>query len=252
MNTPSVILLHGQPGDRSDWDDVVARLPASVHALAWDRPGYGVNRSGASTLADNADWLLERFDRAGIRDAVLVGHSYGGGVALAAAAMAPERVRGLVLIASVGPGCVTRWDELLAAPVAGPMLSMTAWTVLPWMARQCGGGVVRGRSSASPSLRALASIRHDHGQVWRSFLTEQRELLRGMDHWIARLEGHSIPTLILADPADKVVPVSTAHALHDRFPRSRLELVGAGGHHLPRKAPSVIAAKLGEFAHTLD
>ncbi|KZM73434.1 alpha/beta fold hydrolase [Nocardia terpenica] len=212
MRAPAVILLNGQPGDRSDWDAIVARLPGSVRVFAWDRPGYGGNRSPASTLEGNAIWLLDRWDAA-----VLVGHSYGGGVALVAAAMAPERVRGLALLASIGPGCVTVWDELLAAPVAGPMPSMTAWTVLPWMARQCRGLLVRGRAAGPPSLQALACIRHDHGRVRRSFLTEQRELLRGLDRWLGRLGGAPMPTLILADPMDKVVSISTARAVHDRF-----------------------------------
>jgi pimeloyl-ACP methyl ester carboxylesterase len=249
--TPHVVLLHGQPGHSSDWDDVVARVPASVPVSAWDRPGYGGNELPASTLEANATWLLERLDSAGIGGVVLVGHSYGGGVALAAAALAPERVRGLVLIASVGPGCVSAWDELLAAPVAGPMLSMTAWAVLPWMARRYQTRLTP-RCRPSAPMRALAGIRYEYGQVWRSFLTEQRELFQSLDHWIDRLDGSPVPALILADPMDKVVPVSTAHALHDRLPRSRLELVDQGGHHLPRRIPDVVAAKLGEFVDTLD
>ena len=50
---------------------------------------------------------------------MLVGHSYGGGVALAAASLAPGRVEAVVLLASVGPGCLTVWDRLLAAPGTG-------------------------------------------------------------------------------------------------------------------------------------
>jgi pimeloyl-ACP methyl ester carboxylesterase len=39
--------------------------------------------------------VLHELDLAGLDDAILVGHSYGGGVALAVAALAPDRVRGL-------------------------------------------------------------------------------------------------------------------------------------------------------------
>jgi pimeloyl-ACP methyl ester carboxylesterase len=248
MGTPHLVLLHGQPGSRADWDAVIDRLPAGVPAAAWDRPGYGGNRLPVGGLADNADWVADRLARAEIRDAVLVGHSYGGGVALAAAAAAPDRVRGLVLIAGIGPGCVSRWDELLAAPVAGPMLAMTAWSVLPWVARQLGGHAA---APARGSLQVLAGIRHEHGPVWRSFLTEQRELLQGLDHWIDRVAAAALPVLIIADPADKVVPIATAHALHDRLPGSGLVLVGAGGHQLPRRIPGVIAEQLGEFAGAL-
>ncbi|WP_019927566.1 alpha/beta fold hydrolase [Nocardia sp. BMG111209] len=248
MGIPHLVLLHGQPGSRADWDGVLTCLPASVPAVAWDRPGYGDNRAPVTGLAGNAEWVADRLARAEIRDAVLVGHSYGGGVALAAAAAAPDRVRGLVLIAGVGPGCVSRWDELLAAPVAGPVLAMTAWALLPWAARRLAG------HAAAPdhaSVRVLAGIRHEHGPVWRSFLTEQRELLRGFDPWIDRVADLGLPVSIIADPADKVVPIATAHALQNRLPGSRLESVRAGGHQIPRRIPDAIAHRLGEFAGSL-
>jgi hypothetical protein len=39
--------------------------------------------------------------------------------ALAAASLAPRRVQAVVLLVSVGPGCVNGWDKLLAAPAPG-------------------------------------------------------------------------------------------------------------------------------------
>lgn len=251
VSTANVVLLHGQPGDRADWDEVVAQLPETLTVHALDRPGYGDNRTPAGSIEANARWLLDRLDRDGIDRAVLVGHSYGGIVALAAAALAPERVRGLVLIASVGPGCLTPFDELLAAPIAGPALSVTAWSLLPWLARK---GLDRNpsRTAVPAAWHMLAGVHHRHGQVWRSFLIEQRELFHGLEQWTARLPEIAAPTLILADPADKVVPISTAHALSDQLPCARVELISEGGHHLPRRRPDVVAARIGEFVESLE
>lgn len=178
VRTANVVLLHGQPGDRSDWDAVTARLPGSLTALALDRPGYGDNPEPAGSIEDNARWLLERLDHEGIDRAVLAGHSYGGAVALAAATIAPHRVRGLVLVSSVGPGCLTAWDELLAAPYAGTALALTAWSVLPWLARK-GLDHSPAGTAAGTALALLAGVHHRHGPVWRSFLTEQREMMPG-------------------------------------------------------------------------
>lgn len=245
--TAPVVLLHGQPGDHSAWSGVLERLPSSVRALAWDRPGYGGNECPAGTLEDNAVWLLDQLDRAGIHDAVLAGHSYGGGVALAAAAIAPERVRGLISIAGIGPDCATRWDEVLAAPVAGPALALALWSMMPRLARWH-----RTRNPQTvASWHAFGDIQHEYGPVWRTVLLEQRELFRSLDHWLERLDATDMPALIIADPTDEVVPISTARALHDRFPRSRLELVAGGGHLLPQRIPDVIAAKIGEFVDSV-
>src|SRR5262245_62488702 len=89
-------------------------------------------------------------DARGIDQALLVGHSYGGGVALAAARLAPERVAGLVLLASVGPGCLTGADRPLAAPVSGELCALMAWRMTPWLARA--------------GLAAMARLRDGH---WR-------------------------------------------------------------------------------------
>ena len=55
--------------------------------------------------------------------------------ALSAAGLAPHRVEAVVLLASVGPGCVNRWDRRLAAPLAGPLCELVAWRLTPWIAR---------------------------------------------------------------------------------------------------------------------
>ena len=109
-----LVFLHGQPGAGSDWHEVTGALAPRRHTT-WDRPGYRDNPLPPGTFAQNASWLIGQLDDAGIEQAVLVGHSYGGGVALAAAALAPERVRALVLVASVGPGCLDGWDALLSS-----------------------------------------------------------------------------------------------------------------------------------------
>jgi pimeloyl-ACP methyl ester carboxylesterase len=211
LDRTAVVLLHGQPGDVSDWAAVLSALPEDVDVLVLDRPGYGTNPLPPATIDGNARWLIRELDKSGIRDAIVVGHSYGGGVALAAAALAPDRIRGLVLVSSIGPGCLKWWDYVLAAPVVGPLASIAMCAMLP-------------------------------GAPWRSFLAEQRELVRHLSRLVARLDEISAPTLIIADPADGVVPVATAHQLNERLTDSRLELVAEGGHSLPKTISDTIAA----------
>jgi pimeloyl-ACP methyl ester carboxylesterase len=112
LGAHELVLLHGQPGSPADWQLVAGRLPAALHAAAGDRPGYGSSRLRAGGFAVNARAVLDDMDSHGIARAVLVGHSFGGGVALSAASLAPGRVAAVVLLASVGPGCITGWDRL--------------------------------------------------------------------------------------------------------------------------------------------
>lgn len=251
-----VVLLHGQPGAGSDWDAVVQALPARLRSLALDRPGYRTSPHPPGSFGDNATWLLRELDWAGIHNAVLVGHSYGGGVALTAAALAPGRVAGLVLVASVGPGCLDRWDPLLAAPFAGPVCAVAAWWLTPWLARRRLAHIARIRDrplepDEHVSWETWGNARHHHGAMWRTFLTEQRGLVRGLDHLNTLLPDITVPTVVIADPADKMIPLDTAYSLRDQVPAARLVLVGEGGHHLPRRIPTIIAAEIVRLVDSL-
>jgi pimeloyl-ACP methyl ester carboxylesterase len=100
-----VILLHGWPSDPHDWDGVAPVLANDgCHVLVpWLR-GYGPTRFlDASTPRSGQQAALgsdvhDFMDALGIRQALLVGYDWGGRGACVAAALWPERVRGLVSI----------------------------------------------------------------------------------------------------------------------------------------------------------
>jgi pimeloyl-ACP methyl ester carboxylesterase/uncharacterized membrane protein YbhN (UPF0104 family) len=250
--THELVLLHGQPGSAADWLQVAGGLPAQFHAVATDRPGYGCSPLPAGGFAANARAVLDDLDARGIQRAVLVGHSYGGGVALSAASLAPQRVEAVVLLASVGPGCVNGWDRLLAAPGAGPLCALVAFRLTPWIARARLARIARRRGSP------LQPDEHVNWQVWghaglerrplwRTFLAEQRALLRELGDLEGAVASVRAPVLLLADPNDPVVPVDTAFRLARALPDARLQLVEGAGHHLPRRIPDVVANAVVAF-----
>ena len=257
MGSRAIVLLHGQPGSRSDWQQLAGLLPADMRLLALDRPGYAASPYPAGDFAFNARTVLAEMDAAGIERAVLVGHSYGGGVALSVATLAPERVTALVLLASVGPGCLTGWDRLLAAPVAGEVCAVTAWSLTPWLARARLAVISRLRqrpigASEYVNWHIWASAHYDRGPLWRTFLTEQRSLVGDIDDLTASLADVRQPTLLLADPQDAVVPVETTYRLAAALPDARVELVHNIGHHLPVRGAAKTAARITQFLAALD
>jgi pimeloyl-ACP methyl ester carboxylesterase len=252
-----LVLLHGQPGSADDWHEVIARLPTRLHAVAVDRPGYGSSGIPAGGFAANARAVLADLDARGVDRAVLVGHSWGGGVALSAARLAPDRVAAVVLLASVGPGSVTGWDRLLAAPGAGPLLSRVAWQWTPWIARDRLAHLQRRRGGPpGPSEFVNWQVwgHADNGStpLWRTFLAEQRALLHELDDLDAALGSVRAPVLLLADPADHIVPFDTARRLAHALPDARLQPTPGVGHHLPRRAPGIVADAIVTFLAALD
>jgi pimeloyl-ACP methyl ester carboxylesterase len=257
VRTHDLVLLHGQPGLGSEWDQVAARLPERFHPLLPDRPGHGSSTQPGGGLDVNAAAVLAQMDARGIDRAVLVGHSYGGGVALRVASVAPSRVEALVLLASVGPGCLNGWDWLLAAPLAGPFCSLMAWHLTPWFGR------VLMRVYARRQGREAAIRRHvniyvwgyngwRHGPLWRTFLTEQRALMGEAAGLADTARAIRVPALVLSDRHDPMVPFRTAQALTSLIPDARLHVIEGAGHHLPLRAPEDVAAQITAFLDDID
>ena len=86
-----------------------------------------------------------------------------------------------------------------------------------------------------------------HSSLWRTFLTEQRALVRELDELVTSVPSVKAPVLLLADPKDTLVPVGTARRLAEALPDARLQLVGDAGHHLPRRASAAVADAITAF-----
>ena len=257
MGGHEIVLLHGQPGSGSDWQQLTGLLPPELHVVAPDRPGYGASREAAGGFARGARVVVAELDARNIERAVLVGHSYGGGVALATARLVPDRVAALVLLASVGPSCLTGWDRLLAAPVAGEVCAVAAWWLTPWLARARLTGIARRRRlpiapDEHVNWQIWANTQHENGPVWRTFLTEQRALVSELGDLTASLADIRQPVLLLADPQDTLIPVRATDQLAAALPDARVQLVHQVGHHLPRRAAAEIAAAIVQFLAALD
>jgi len=119
----SVILLHGVIGSLEDWETVIPLLETKYRVIAIDRPGHGYSAEPreTNTVALNARIVSALMTTLDLEDVVVVGHSYGGTVALQLALENPSALRGAVLVAPGGypefPAGVL--EKLIAAPLVG-------------------------------------------------------------------------------------------------------------------------------------
>lgn len=100
---PAIIFLHGFAESRAIWTEFTQNCPPDYQILTPDFPGYGA--LDAAPAADYsmealAEFVKEELDRTGAQQAILIGHSMGGYVALAFAEKYPARVAGLCLFHS--------------------------------------------------------------------------------------------------------------------------------------------------------
>jgi hypothetical protein len=95
-DAPLVVLVHGSMDRRAGFARVSRHLSESFRVIRYDRRGYGeaAGHPGPFSIADHADDLLAVLDG---RRAVLVGHSMGGNIVLAAAERRPDLVRAVAV-----------------------------------------------------------------------------------------------------------------------------------------------------------
>lgn len=247
-----VVLVHGQPGSAYDWRPMMMDLAKrGFHALAYDRVGYGYSDgriNSAYTVDANAEELLALLEAEKLQDAIVVGWSYGGGAAIAAARKDPSRMSRLVLVGSVGPGIENRPEppRFVIDFMMGPGL---AWVGrVPPLGKRLRAMLTAEAFSPAPIpdgyLHQLdANFARPH-TLW-TFRNEGRDLGGDADIDPASL---TLPILIVQGDHDGLVPASVAEELHRRAPGSELWMIEGGGHMLPLTHAEALATRIAAFA----
>ncbi|MCA8905703.1 MAG: alpha/beta hydrolase [Hyphomonas sp.] len=103
---PTLVLVHGGRDHCRNWDWVAGRLRDRWHIVAPDLRGHGDSawsEDGEYSLSANVYDLAQLIHQLNAGPVTLVGHSYGGNIALRYAGIYPEMVKKLVAIEGLGP-----------------------------------------------------------------------------------------------------------------------------------------------------
>lgn len=148
-SAPPVLMIHGASANAREFTFTLApRLEDNFQVLMADRPGHGYSGrpEGSETLEVQAAQMAGVLRQlAPDQKAVIVGHSYGGAVALRLALDNPDLVSGVVLLAPVthdwGGGGETWYNKIAGPPVIGPIFSQLVPLVAPSMVKSGIDGV---------------------------------------------------------------------------------------------------------------
>ncbi|HPE47300.1 MAG TPA: alpha/beta hydrolase [Hyphomonas sp.] len=135
----AVLMIHGASANAREFSWTLApRLADQFRVLMADRPGHGYSARppGSDTLAVQAAQMAGVLDEAaGGEPSVVVGHSFGGAVALRLALDRPDLVKALVLLAPVthdwGGGGHAWYNRFAASGLFGPLFSQVVPLVGP-------------------------------------------------------------------------------------------------------------------------
>lgn len=237
---PDLILLHGASGNLREFDELGARLARHFRVIAFDRPGLGhsdgLDLSDVSLTAQ-ARHLAAAATSLGVQRPLLLGHSYGGSVALAWALERFLDPAGLILVSAPTlpwHGGLDYWHRLAdtAFGQRHAIPAVAAFVPEFWVQRMV--TEVFSPEPIPPGYFAAKGIP----------LAVRRETLRHNTEQINRLHaeltahlprhaGLTLPTELLHGTDDRVVPIHIhSRPLAKLMPHARLtELPGAG--HMP-------------------
>ncbi|MFF4215722.1 alpha/beta fold hydrolase [Streptomyces nondiastaticus] len=235
-----VVLLHGQSATPAEWAPHVAALGGERPVLAVDRvgePGYSAQTAPIRTADHIADWLEEVLAGLGLERAHLVGHSYGGCVALNHAARRPARVASVTAYEPPRALAPLKAGFVLGALVA--VLSGSDKVQRRWftgLIGDTGAGPEEAEATMRLSLEAIRGFRIRLPQPWR--MTDEE------------LRSVSAPALILLGGAGKAMDARRAEGRARRLiPGVRTEIVPGAGHGIPVK---VLNDRLPAFLREVD
>ena len=226
-----VILLHGSgPGVSAwtNWRRVIPALSPHFRVLAPDMAGFGYSERKPDFEYNIKGWvrhLLGFMDALGIDRTHLVGNSFGGSLALAAAARFPDRFGRLVLMGTpcdkfmMTPGLRAGWDYI---PSRDAMRATMAH--FPYDPSFITDELVEDRYQASLIPGAQEGLR----KLLAAPLPEGETPLSGMPEAVVARIMH--PTLVLHGREDRVIPVEMGLRLANNIPNAELHMFGHCGH----------------------
>jgi pimeloyl-ACP methyl ester carboxylesterase len=256
---PALLLLHGLGCDHRTWLPVIDALARRFTVIAPDLLGHGESDK------PRADYSIGAFAN-GMRDLLtvlevdkvtVVGHSFGGGVAMQFAYQFPERTERMVLVGSGG----------LGPEVSGAVRAITTTGFYQVMGALTLPGV---RHVGAAGLKALSRTGvkefrdfDEVAEIYQSFRDPAaraaiRHVVRAVVDWQGQIVTmadrayltEAMPMCVIWGDQDRVIPVSHAARAAELAPKARVEVIANAGHFPHKDHPERFVRILQDFVRT--
>jgi pimeloyl-ACP methyl ester carboxylesterase len=249
-------LLHGFGASVFSWREVMAPLSQFGTVIAFDRPAFGLTErplpgqwqgENPYTTQAQVSLTLGLMHKLDVPQAILVGNSAGGTIAMLVALRAPERAQALILVspAVYGGGGVPSWLRLLSG--------------LPQVRRV---GPLLVRFMVARLEQSLPSAWHDPSKITPEVWTGYKKPL-SVENWDRafweftlagrpqnlekQLDRITVPTLVVTGDDDRWVPAAQSIELSKELPNAKLAVIPNCGHVSHEECPQQFMAAVTSF-----
>lgn len=242
-----IVLLHGLGGSTYVWRFVLPALARDHRVIAIDLKGFGRSDKpfdDGYSVRDQASLVLDLLARRNVTNATLVGHSFGGVVALVAALddrdQPRRRIRRLVLLnAPAFPQAPSPTVMMLQMPVL-PYIVLTAVPAEVQATIALFTEAIGMDHITAHDVKFYAAPLREAGG--RHALIETARLLQahGNEGIIAHYRRVTVPATVVACRNDATIPLSTAYRLARTLPQARLRVIEGCDHIPPEQTPEQV------------
>ena len=245
----ALVLLHAFPIGANLWEPQIHSIPTGWRLITPDLRGFGgsteLDSSGALSIADYADDVIDLLAELGITRAVIGGCSMGGYAALALFQSAPQLFEGLVL-------ANTR------AGADSPESRANRRNMLAVVDREGASGVARdmmpkllGKTTQESNSNAESFIRR---LIKQQSPIAVRNAIQRMMHRpdsTPLLAQVSVPALVITGAEDEMIPVEESRKMAGAIRGAKLVVIPGAGHLANLEQPEAFNAALNEFLTAL-
>ena len=233
---PAILVLHGWGGSSDSWKDVIRILSAKRYMVVCpDFPGFGKSDlpTEAWGLEEYADFIFNLATQLGLKEVVLIGHSFGGRVSVKLIGKHPDLVKKLILCSSAGikthPGLKTSLIYVVSR-IGNAILT-------PKFLR-------RFKNEARAFLYTLIKSRDyvKAGGIMKEIM--KKVLAEDLTPGLSKIR---VKTLLVWGEGDKLIPVKYARIFNEEINGSKLIVLPKIGHSPHLEMPEELSEIIDKF-----
>jgi pimeloyl-ACP methyl ester carboxylesterase len=258
---PAVLLLHGLGCDHTTWWPVIATLSRRYTVIAPDLLGHGLSAKPRAdySVGGYANGMRDLLTVLGIDRVTVVGHSFGGGVAMQFAYQFPERTERMILVAPGGLGPeVTPAVRAITLPGFNQVMGVVT---LPGIRQAATAGLRCLAASGLSQARDLDEV----AEIVDSFKDRRtraaiRHVVSAVVDWRGQIVTmadrayltQAMPMCVIWGTEDAVIPVRHAGIAAELAPSATVEVIANAGHFPHKDHPQRFVKIVNDFIRTTE